>query len=84
MPEKCEFSFYIVQPNDTLAGIAHQFSTSEEQIMTINHMTTATLLPSMELMVPACHFTPTSTVHAVELTTTYTPTFHSIVSTPDG
>ena len=84
MSENCEFGFYTIQPNDTLTSIAHQFSTTEEQIMTINHMTTATLLPSMELMVPACNFTPTSTVNAVGLTTTYTPTFNSIVSTPDG
>lgn len=82
--ENCELILYTVQPNDTLASIAYHFSTSEEQIMTINHMTTETVITSTNLMIPVCNFTPTSTVNAVGLTTTYTPTINSIVATPDG
>lgn len=82
--ENCEMMLYTVQRNDTLASIANQFAVSKEQIMSINKMTTETVITSKQLMIPDCNFTPTSTVNAAALTTTYTPTLSSLVSTPDG
>ena len=70
--EGCERMLYRVQGNDTLTGIASQFSVSKEMIMRLNHMKSETLDARMELKIPLCTLTPT---------TTYTPATEPITST---
>ena len=80
----CEMLVYPVQHADTLASIAEQFSTSEDKIVQLNGLKTDAVSPPMELMVPACHFTPTGTFYPVTFTTTYTPRLNATTTTPDG
>jgi hypothetical protein len=79
--EGCEMMLYRVQGNDTLTGIASQFSVSKEMIMTINHMKTETLDTTRELNIPICNLTPTGTLNPTTHTTTYTPATEPIIST---
>jgi LysM repeat protein len=82
--EDCETMLYRVRSDDTLAGIATQFSVSEEEIMAINSLSSQAVGPAMELVIPICNFTPTSTVHPATYTTTYTPILKPTTSTPGG
>jgi LysM repeat protein len=82
--ENCKMVVYIVQANDTLAGIADQFSVSEEDIIAVNSLEAKAVRPAMQLVVPVCNFTPTGTVHPATFTTTYTPILQLNTSTPDG
>jgi len=86
MPQTtCEEILYIVQENDTLESIAHQFSISKEEIITINNMKTETVIRAMELIIPKCNSTPTGTAESpATLTTTYTPSINLTTFTPDG
>ncbi len=78
----CQWTLYVVQPDDTLASVAAQFSVSEEEIMRINNLNSKTLSTTMELMIPVCNFTPTGTVNPVTFPTTYTPALSLTTSTP--
>ena len=80
----CEMLLYPVQRADTLASIAEPFSTSEDEIIQLNGLKTDAVNPPMELIVPACHFTPTGTFYPVTFTTTYTPLVNNTTTTPDG
>ena len=80
--EHCEMIQYRVLESDSLASIAAQFSVSEGEIMEINHLENEALVPSMELLIPVCNFTPTGTFHAATFTTTYTPRLIATTSTP--
>ena len=80
----CEMILYPVQRSDTLAGIAQQFSTSEDEIIQLNHLKQAAVSPSMELLVPVCNFTPTGTFYPAAFTTTYTPFRNPTTMTPGG
>jgi len=82
--ENCELALYVVQANDTLAGIANEFLISTDEIMQINQLKTEAIQPSMKLVIPVCKSTPTGTVHPVTFTTTYTPIINPTTSTPDG
>ena len=82
--ENCELALYVVQANDTLAGIATQFLVATDEIMQINQLKTEAIQPSMKLIIPICKSTPTGTVHPVTFTTTYTPIINPTTSTPDG
>lgn len=82
--ENCELTSYAVQDNDTLAGIAQRFSVAEEEIITLNHLQTDALRPSVTLIIPVCTSTPTGTVHPVTFTTTHTPIGAGTTSTPGG
>jgi hypothetical protein len=82
--EQCEMGLYVVQPNDTLSGIAEKFSVSVAEIMKLNQLRTGTVQPAMKLVIPLCNFTPTGTVHPATFTTTYTPIIYSTTSAPDG
>jgi len=83
--QNCEQMPYNIQENDTLASIAHQFGVSKEEIMALNNMQTEIIYTSMELMIPICNSTPTSTAEGpTALTTTYTPVLDLITSTPGG
>jgi LysM repeat protein len=81
--EHCEMALYIVQANDTLSGIADQFSVSVEEIMKTNQLQTEVVQPGTKLVIPLCNFTPTGTVRPATFTTTYTPIFQTTF-TPDG
>ena len=80
----CKLLLYPVQRADTLASIAEQFSTSEDEIIQLNGLKTDAVSPPMELMVPLCNFTPTGTFYPVTFTTTYTPLLNATTTSPDG
>jgi hypothetical protein len=82
--EICEMMLYTVQGSDTLAGIADQFSVSQEEIMALNQLKTDILSTPLQLAIPLCNFTPTGTVHPATFTTTYTPILAPRTSTPEG
>jgi hypothetical protein len=66
----CQEVQYRVQENDTLDSIANHYATSKETIMFLNKLSTETLHPSMEIMVPSCDSTPTSTTNPPTFTIT--------------
>ena len=80
--EQCEMASYIVQPNDTLAGIAEQFSVSTGKIMESNQLKTEAVQAAMKLVIPICKSTPTGTAHTATFTTTYIPIIRPTTSTP--
>jgi LysM repeat protein len=82
--KSCDGMLYTVQEKDTLESIAHQFTTSAEELMTANNMKTKIVNTDMKLIVPICNFTPTGTIHPATLTTTYTPSMNPTTFTPDG
>lgn len=84
MFNNCDMLSYAVQEHDTLASIARQFLTSKEALIVLNDLKTEAINPTMKLKVPACHFTPTSTILAGTFTTTYTPGSYLTTSTPGG
>lgn len=83
-PSNCAEILYIVQENDTLEGIARQYSISQEEIMLMNNLQTQTISVDMKLMIPICDFTPTGTVNPTLFSTTYTPSISPVASTPTG
>jgi len=84
MFQNCEGIMYVVQENDTLESIAYQFATSQEDILAANNMKTETVRTAMEIIIPVCNFTPTSTINPAILATTYTPSVSPTTFTPDG
>jgi hypothetical protein len=81
--ENCEMILYTVQPNDTLARIARQFSAATEEILIANKLESETLRSGMQLRIPSCSSTPTSTLEGPVLwPTTYTPLFDPTTTTP--
>jgi len=78
--EGCNEIRYKVQENDTLESIAKEFSTSKEAISAANDLKTEETDPGMELMIPFCDSTPTSTMHPP--TFTITPIFETTATTP--
>jgi hypothetical protein len=82
--EACEMMLYTVQADDTLTSIADHFLVSEELLTELNQLGADAVHPSMELVIPICHFTPTGTIHPATFTTTYTPLFLPTTSTPGG
>lgn len=82
--QSCEMRLYSVEGDDTLATIAERFSVSQAEILEANHLETAMVQPSMNLLIPVCDSTPTGTVHPATLTTTLTPILGTKSSTPDG
>src|SRR5687768_359269 len=79
--QNCEEIRYIVQENDTLEGLAEQFSTSKESIMTANDMKIEAIRGGTELIIPVCDYTPTSTVNP-PTGTIYTPFTSPTTNTP--
>jgi LysM domain-containing protein len=77
--QNCAEATYQVQENDTLESIASQFSVAEDKIRAINNLGTGSIHAKMELLIPICTSTPTST-----LTTTFTPLMGPSTSTPGG
>jgi len=80
----CKEVTYTVQENDTLEGIAAQFSASKDKIIALNHLGTEAVIPGMELLIPLCHSTPTGTARPSTLTTTFTPSTDPTTYTPGG
>lgn len=78
----CAGGSYHVKENDTLEGIAERFALSKEEILTSNGIPAEAFRSGMQIIIPACTSTPTGTVNAQ--TTTYTPSFGPITSTPGG
>ena len=79
--ESCEEMPYIVQKTDTLASIADQFGISKDQLMAFNGLNAEAIHSTMQLMIPVCNFTPTSTM---EGPATHTPLANPSTSTPSG
>jgi len=58
----CGDTIYQIQPDDTLARIALQFSVSEEAIKLANDMSSEDVITGIEIVIPQCTSTPTGTV----------------------
>ena len=71
---------YQVQKNDSLDSIALKFATSKEKLITLNNLSSENIQLNVELLVPVCDTTPTSTVHPP--TFTITPFLDPTTSTP--
>ena len=81
--QNCGQILYVVQPEDTIEGIASQFSISKEEIMAANGLDDNVLLVvGTELMIESCTVQPTGTFHATG--TLYTPFTSPTISTPGG
>jgi len=76
----CQQILYQVQEHDTLESIASQYATSKEAIMNLNNLNTETIQRDMELLVPICKSTPTSTIYPP--TFTITPFLEPVTYTP--
>ncbi|MCQ3937052.1 MAG: hypothetical protein DPW18_08410 [Chloroflexi bacterium] len=82
LPQECREIRYIVQEGDTLEGIAGRFSTSVKIIQNGNGFASATVVPGMEVRIPVCGATPSSTVHSPAFTNTTTPPVPLTMNTP--
>lgn len=80
--ENCAMMSYVVQQDDTLAGIASRFSVPVDDILHINGVQSESVNTGETLLVPSCNFTPTNP--AMAHTTTFTPVLYSTTTTPDG
>lgn len=76
----CEWTLYTVKTQDTLDSIAFQYSVSKQDIMNLNSMDSELVSESMEIKIPQCNATPTTTAHLP--TTTLTPNLELIIDTP--
>ena len=76
----CKEIRYQVQSNDTLESIALDHNTSKETIMSLNKMNSEAIVPAMELRIPVCDSTPTSTTYPP--TFTITPFLEPVTLTP--
>ena len=76
----CRQVLYKVQDYDTLESIASQYATSKEAIMNLNNLNTENIQRDMELFVPICKSTPTSTIYPP--TFTITPFLEPVTNTP--
>jgi hypothetical protein len=83
--QTCALFTYQVKPGDTLASIVQQFDVSAEQVMAFNDLSSESISANMELWIPLCNFTPTSTAqNSVTLTNAHTPALSPTTSTPGG
>jgi hypothetical protein len=80
--QNCGPILYVVQQEDTIEGIAAQFSISKEEIMAANGLDDDVLRVGTELMIESCTAQPTGTFHATG--TLYTPFTSPTISTPGG
>lgn len=76
----CTQIHYQVQKKDSLESIALHFATSKEKLISLNNLSSEVLQPNVELLVPLCDTTPTSTLHPP--TFTITPFLDPTTSTP--
>jgi len=76
----CVQIHYHVQKNDTLEGIATHFATSKEALIKLNNISSESIRPNSELLVPVCDTTPTNTLPPP--TFTITPILDPTTSTP--
>lgn len=76
----CQQILYKVQEYDTLESIAGQYATSKEAILKLNNLNAENIQRDMELLVPLCKSTPTSTIYPP--TFTITPFLEPITNTP--
>jgi len=82
--ENCVEMKYQVQQSDTLESIATQFSVPKDQIMALNNLRTEIIDSNVELRIPVCEPTSTSTAAPSTQTTTFTPIIGSTTSVPGG
>jgi LysM repeat protein len=78
----CAGTSYLIKENDSLESISAKFAVSQQDILTLNGLTSEALKAGVQIIVPSCTSTPTGTVNAQ--TTTYTPSSRPITSTPGG
>jgi LysM repeat protein len=69
-PTATPFGFYVVQPGDTLSGLAEQFNTTVEEILVANDLSDPNDLQiGQELIIPSLLPTPTLGTPVVPTTT---------------
>lgn len=78
----CGYLSYQVKTDDTLNGIARQFSVPVKMIMELNGIKDENINPSMQIKIPVCDHTPTVTIDAPNSTITITPQFEPNTPTP--
>jgi hypothetical protein len=76
----CQMIRYEVRHDDTLEGIAHRFSASEQVIQDLNNLQADVVTLPTRLIIPVCELTPTGTTHPP--TVTNTPALELITYTP--
>lgn len=81
--QPCQEVAYTVQPDDTLAGIADQFSASQEAILSSNNLAQEALTAYMILRIPICGSNTTPGTPRT-ITTMFTPLIDTTPSTPSS
>jgi hypothetical protein len=79
--QACETVTYYVQENDTLAYIAFQYGTTQEEIMKYNQLDSDTVFVGMELNIPFCDNAPTRTAMTLNNAITVAPANGTIFPT---
>ncbi|HEX5840407.1 MAG TPA: LysM peptidoglycan-binding domain-containing protein [Anaerolineales bacterium] len=80
--QNCGQIRYVVQQDDTIEGIADQFSVSREEIMAANGLVDDAFQVGTKLLIESCTVQPTGTFHATG--TLHTPINSPTISTPGG
>ena len=71
--QACQSIIHIVEPSETLEGIALQYGVPKEMVMIYNNMVSEQLSPGMNLSIPLCENTPSRTALTPLNTMTVTP-----------
>ena len=79
--QTCETVTYYVQENDTLAYIAFQHGTTQEEILKYNQLSSNTVFIGMELDIPLCDNTPARTATILNNAITAVPVNGTIFPT---
>lgn len=78
--DNCQMIRYEVRQDDTVKGIAHRFSASENAIRELNNLQPEVAILPTKLIIPICELTPTGTTHPP--TFTNTPSLELFTYTP--
>jgi LysM repeat protein len=71
--QACESVIHVVEPSDTLAGIALQYGVAIDVIMEYNDLVNSQIAAGMNLNIPLCESTPSRTASTPNNTMTVTP-----------
>ena len=82
--QACEKASYVVQPNDSLDGIAARFGVARESILQYNGLSSERLVPNTQLAIPICSRTPPGSTTTPTVTITLIPDDVAISPSPAG